>query len=135
MTSNGAGNLHRTCSESGTADSHPGGRLFPWYSEISVSAGAGFRFAKIGIPWPGVMAPFVGTIEIICGGPVLIGLTRRLAVIPLFGVIKPWLGMVYRPWRKAAFAARRKSSAKYWRYEIKLPGLGESQPEPCCVPE
>ena len=38
--------------------------------KISVSAGAGCGpfFAKIGIPRPGVMAPFVGTIEIICGG-------------------------------------------------------------------
>jgi putative oxidoreductase len=45
------------------------------------------RFAKIGIPWPAVMAPFVGSIEIICGGLVLMGLRTRLAVIPLFGVI------------------------------------------------
>jgi putative oxidoreductase len=33
------------------------------------------------------MAPFVGTIEIVCGGLVLIGLATRLAVIPLMGVI------------------------------------------------
>ena len=45
------------------------------------------RFAKIGIPWPQVMAPFVGTVEIVCGGLVLIGLATRLAVIPLIGVI------------------------------------------------
>ena len=45
------------------------------------------RFAKIGIPWPAVMAPFAGSIEITCGGLVLMGLRTRLAVIPLFGVI------------------------------------------------
>jgi putative oxidoreductase len=29
------------------------------------------RFAKIGIPWPHAMAPFVGTVEITCGSLVL----------------------------------------------------------------
>jgi putative oxidoreductase len=41
------------------------------------------RFVKIGIPWPQVMAPFVGVVEIVCGGLVLIGLITRLATIPL----------------------------------------------------
>lgn len=45
------------------------------------------RFAKIGIPWPQVMAPFVGTVEIVCGTLVLVGLLTRFAVIPLLGVI------------------------------------------------
>jgi putative oxidoreductase len=44
--------------------------------------GAG-RFMKIGIPWPQVMAPFVGVIEIVCGVLLLIGLVSRLAAIPL----------------------------------------------------
>ena len=44
--------------------------------------GAG-RFAKIGLPSPEILAPFVGTFEIICGGLVLLGLLTRLAVIPL----------------------------------------------------
>ncbi len=44
--------------------------------------GAG-RFAKIGIPAPEVMGPFVGSVEIVCGVLVLIGLLTRLAVIPL----------------------------------------------------
>ena len=48
--------------------------------------GAG-RFEKIGIPSPHLMAPFVGTVEIICGSLLLIGLFTRLATIPLFGVI------------------------------------------------
>ena len=30
------------------------------------SLGVG-RFVKIGIPWPQVMAPFVGVVEIVCG--------------------------------------------------------------------
>ncbi len=44
--------------------------------------GAG-RFAKIGIPNPEVMGPFVGIVEIVCGTLVLIGLLTRLATIPL----------------------------------------------------
>ena len=41
------------------------------------------RFAKIGIPAPQVLAPFVGVVEIVCGGLVLIGLLTRLAAVPL----------------------------------------------------
>jgi uncharacterized membrane protein YphA (DoxX/SURF4 family) len=41
------------------------------------------RFAKIGIPWPAVSAPFVGAVEIVCGALVLMGLLTRFAVIPL----------------------------------------------------
>jgi putative oxidoreductase len=46
------------------------------------SLGVG-RFVKIGIPWPQVMAPFVGVVEIVCGALLLIGLMTRLASIPL----------------------------------------------------
>src|SRR5437899_6415296 len=41
------------------------------------------RFVKIGIPWPQVMAPFVGVVEMVCGSLLLIGLITRLAAIPL----------------------------------------------------
>jgi putative oxidoreductase len=41
------------------------------------------RMARIGIPWPGVMGPFVGVVEIVCGVLVLFGLFTRLATIPL----------------------------------------------------
>jgi putative oxidoreductase len=44
--------------------------------------GAG-RFAKIGIPAPDVIGPFVGGVEIVCGSLLLIGLLTRLAAIPL----------------------------------------------------
>lgn len=49
---------------------------------FSESLGVG-RFAKIGIPAPEVLAPFVGIVEIVCGTLVLIGLFTRLAAIPL----------------------------------------------------
>lgn len=45
------------------------------------------RFIKIGIPAPQVMAPFVGTVEIVCGTLLLLGLFTRLAAVPLLGVI------------------------------------------------
>jgi putative oxidoreductase len=45
------------------------------------------RFEKIGIPSPHVMAPFVGSVEIVCGSLLLIGLFTRVAVVPLLGVI------------------------------------------------
>jgi putative oxidoreductase len=41
------------------------------------------RFAKIGIPAPQVMAPFVGGIETVFGALILLGLFTRLATIPL----------------------------------------------------
>jgi len=44
--------------------------------------GAG-RFAQIGIPAPGVMGPFVGAVETICGALLLVGFLTRLAAVPL----------------------------------------------------
>lgn len=41
------------------------------------------RFAKIGIPDPQFFAPFVGVIEIVCGGLLILGFLTRLAAIPL----------------------------------------------------
>ena len=41
------------------------------------------RFAKIGIPAPQLMAPFVGGVEIVCGALILLGLFTRVATIPL----------------------------------------------------
>jgi putative oxidoreductase len=46
------------------------------------SLGVG-RFVKIGIPWPQVMGPFVGVVEIVCGSLLLIGVVTRLATVPL----------------------------------------------------
>ena len=46
------------------------------------SLGVG-RFAKIGIPLPQLMAPFIGVTEIICGTLLLAGLFTRLACVPL----------------------------------------------------
>jgi putative oxidoreductase len=54
--------------------------LFP------AAAGAG-RFAKIGLPLPELLAPFVGTFEIACGTLVLLGLFTRFAVLPLLGIM------------------------------------------------
>lgn len=41
------------------------------------------RFAKIGIPWPGLSATFVAIVEIACGLLILLGFATRMAAIPL----------------------------------------------------
>ena len=41
------------------------------------------RFAKIGIPSPDVMGPFVGGFEVVCGALLIVGLLTRLAAIVL----------------------------------------------------
>jgi uncharacterized membrane protein YphA (DoxX/SURF4 family) len=48
--------------------------------------GAG-RFAKIGLPNPDFLGPFVGSFEIVCGALVLVGLFTRVAAIPLLTII------------------------------------------------
>lgn len=45
------------------------------------------RFLKIGLPAPEIMAPFVGSVEVVCGFWVLLGLWTRWAAIPLLAVI------------------------------------------------
>ncbi len=44
--------------------------------------GAG-RFARVGIPVPVLMGPFVGAVEIVCGLLLILGLFTRLASLPL----------------------------------------------------
>lgn len=46
------------------------------------NVGAG-RFARIGLPNPDFLGPFVGSFEIICGSLILIGFLVRLGSVPL----------------------------------------------------
>ena len=46
------------------------------------SLGAG-RFARIGIPYPQLSAPFVGVVEILCGAALILGLRTSLVAVPL----------------------------------------------------
>jgi uncharacterized membrane protein YphA (DoxX/SURF4 family) len=48
--------------------------------------GAG-RFANIGIPYPDLMGPFVGVVEIVSGALIIVGLFTRIAAIPLIIVM------------------------------------------------
>src|SRR5207247_10078020 len=41
------------------------------------------RFAKIGIPAPEIMGPFVGGCEVVCGALLIVGFLTRLAAIVL----------------------------------------------------
>lgn len=53
---------------------------------FAATLGSG-RFAKIGLPNPEFLGPFVGSFEIICGAFVLAGLLTRLAAIPLLTIM------------------------------------------------
>lgn len=48
--------------------------------------GAG-RFANIGIPFRQLTGPFVGMVEAVCGGLVILGLLTRLGSIPLIVIM------------------------------------------------
>ena len=48
--------------------------------------GAG-RFANIGIPYPNLMGPFVGVVQIVCGVLIILGLFTRIAAIPLIAIM------------------------------------------------
>ena len=56
------------------------------------------RFTSIGIPAPGVMAPFVGVVEIVFGALLLLGLLTRLAAIPLIIDISVAIATTKIPW-------------------------------------
>jgi uncharacterized membrane protein YphA (DoxX/SURF4 family) len=45
------------------------------------------RFAKIGLPSPDILGPFVGSVEIMAGAFVLLGVGTRLAAIPLIVIM------------------------------------------------
>lgn len=62
----------------GTIFLSEGVQKFLFAAEVGVG-----RFAKIGIPYPEVMAPFVGVVEIVCGSLLFLGLVTRLAAVPL----------------------------------------------------
>jgi putative oxidoreductase len=51
--------------------------------QLSEALGVG-RFAKIGIPAPEIMGPFVGVVEIVCGALLIAGLLTRLVALPLW---------------------------------------------------
>jgi uncharacterized membrane protein YphA (DoxX/SURF4 family) len=51
-----------------------GSQKFIFPDELGVG-----RFAKIGIPRPEIVAPFVGGVEIVCGALVILGLLTRAA--------------------------------------------------------
>jgi putative oxidoreductase len=55
------------------------------------------RFAKIGIPSPELVAPFVGCFEIGCGVLVLLGLLTRLAAVPLIIIMLTAIGTTKIP--------------------------------------
>jgi len=55
------------------------------------------RFSRIGFPFPYFTAHFVGTIEMVCGLCVLLGLWTRAAAIPLLLVISTAIATTKAP--------------------------------------
>ena len=45
------------------------------------------RFEKIGLPSPEILGPLIGSVEVLCGTLVLLGLLTRLAVLPLLSIM------------------------------------------------
>jgi uncharacterized membrane protein YphA (DoxX/SURF4 family) len=73
------------------------------------------RFAKIGIPAPAVMAPFVGAVEIICGALLIAGLLTRLAAIPLIIDMLVAIATTKIPlWLKSGFWAMAHEARTDW---------------------
>ena len=44
-------------------------------------------FKSLGIPAAGIQAPFVASVELVCGALVLLGMFTRLAALPLIGTM------------------------------------------------
>jgi putative oxidoreductase len=44
-------------------------------------------FSDLGIPFPQLQAPFVASVELVCGALVLVGLGTRLVAVPLIGTM------------------------------------------------
>jgi putative oxidoreductase len=44
-------------------------------------------FASLGVPYPELQAPFVATLELVCGAALLAGFATRLAALPLIGTM------------------------------------------------
>ena len=44
-------------------------------------------FGSLGIPYPELQAPFVATVELVCGAMILVGLFTRIAALPLIGTM------------------------------------------------
>ncbi len=44
-------------------------------------------FTELGIPAPQIQAPFVATMEFLCGALMLLGLCTRLASLPIIGIM------------------------------------------------
>jgi len=65
------------------------------------------RFLKIGIPVAQFMGPFVGGIEIVCGGFLILGLLTRLAAIPLIIDISTAISGLLMPIRDQSNTVRK----------------------------
>lgn len=44
-------------------------------------------FRELGIPYPELQAPFVASVELVCGGLLVAGLLSRIAALPLIGTM------------------------------------------------
>lgn len=78
------------------------------------------RFAKIGIPHPQLLAPFVGSVEIVCGALIILGLFTRLAAIPLLAVISVAIWTTKFPMLHQGFWSAMHESRTDWSMLLAL---------------
>jgi putative oxidoreductase len=57
------------------------------WGKLHSLAGVTRYFAELGIPFPGIQAPLVSTIELVGGLLLILGLATRLAALPLIGTM------------------------------------------------
>ena len=70
-------------------------------------------FRELGIPYPELQAPFVSSIELVCGGLVLVGLATRLAAVPLIGTMVVALATAVWPQLDSAWELLGKEELHY----------------------
>ena len=87
-------------------------------------------FRELGIPYPEIQAPFVSSIELVCGGLVLVGLATRLAAVPLIGTMVVAIATAVWPqlesWREIF-------GKEELHYMVLLTYLGVSGPGPVAL--
>ena len=91
------------------------------------------RFAKLSLPHPELLAPFIGSVEITCGIALLLGVATRLAAMPLLGVMAVALVKTKLPLlaSKGAWAVAHEGRTVVYSKRLALRTLPSPPRHPC----